>query len=521
MSPAVDPPAEVCVPAPDEDDEDEVVESTPAVTQTKTVEKNVVKVMIDLSDSGKDAMLTDRDFDTFGLADGLVSATSSAGFTSASRVQDKCIPIIIGREDLKKDPIPVTKRPNIIAQAPSGQGKTATFVLGALQTILDGGCDADGRIKSVPLVVMVSNTNSLARQTRMVMQSFIADAELDKKGMNPAVRVVSDKRDDFTEDSIDKYDRLYPNKTRIEQVCEPGQCPQVISGTPHQIEKVAQMHHDSIMLVIFDEADVIISQENEKGGKGGKGRSHEDLCRIIVQKCKKAQIALFSATYGKHAVRVASQLAKARGGRNTTHEVLLATSEQSVESIVQCCLRLENNLDHKMTLLYQLIQAVDLGQIVVFVNSKKNITQIKSFFHNKGLTVDEYHAGIKEDQRVRIEEQFTKGHLKVLVMTDILARGWNPSGVGLVVQFDLPDQRNGPIDTYQHRIGRTGRAGKDGVSLCFVTRQEEKLLNSIKQTYNRPIKELTPESFTADIRAEVEKIASRRVAEEKMTHSIA
>ena len=130
-----------------------------------------------------------------------------------------------------------------------------------------------------------------------------------------------------------------------------------------------------------------------------------------------------------------------------------------------------------------------------------------------GMAVDACHGKISEEERRTVLKNFESNALRVLLITDQLARGWDPKGVGLVVQFDMPHPKSKPVETYQHRIGRTGRAGRNGVAMSFVTpmssmgHDEEQLLAEIKQTYGKSILELTEDNYIDRIKEELKKIS--------------
>merc|ERR1711871_378784 len=195
-----------------------------------------------------------------------------------------------------------------------------------------------GKVSPEPQVLIVSHNHSLSKQSRSTVQTFINNAGLKSIGFNDARRTLPDnERSGFTKDTIDpKYDLLYDGRTPLDRMLGP-RCPQVVCGPPHQMAKVAHHHWESIRLVIFDEADEIIDSDGG-GGKGGGEQSNEAKCREIVKKCKNAQIALFSATFSDKAKRVAATLTDKN--KRETHKVFAKSTEQSVDSIVQCCLKL-------------------------------------------------------------------------------------------------------------------------------------------------------------------------------------
>jgi len=444
-------------------------------------------------------MLSESTFKDLGLRDELVSATGQRGYKKASVVQEKCIPWLIDKE----------KTPNLIAQAPSGQGKTATFVLSALQIMLDKApknAKGEPQVEQKPLVVIVSHNHALTRQSCEIANSTIIDADLGDYGVNPPKRVTPDPKDREFDVHSDE------NLTRLQKV------PQIVCGPPKQIEKVVKTFGRDILVVVFDEADEIIQQED---GKNNQARSTEQACKDIVKRCTKAQITLFSATFPQRAQRVADQLTSMHKGSqpNRRTERLLA-EEQSVASIVQCVLRTDFDDHHKkLEILHQLVSEINLGQIIIFAKKIVDIdNEIVPFLHRKGISVQAHHNKIMKEGRGdlgKIEQDFKDKHFRVLVCTDQLARGFDPVGVGLVVQYDMPFKGGDakPIETYQHRVGRTGRAGSDGVALCFLNnsnRTELEVFKEIKETYGQVITELKEDTCVPHIKHLLDNIYNQK-----------
>jgi len=357
------------------------------------------------------------------------------------------------------------------------------------------------------MVVIISHNHELSLQSCTTANKFVDSAGLEKRGINKARRLLPEHK--ARGQTLQACDLAYSGGSLSYLGAE---CPQIVCGPPIQILKVVKAHKDTIRYVVFDEADAIIQEDKQKGKGGGRdsGPSNEDACRDIVQaamkkKGQKPQVGLFSATYSAQALGVATKLT-AKGGNGQVHRLKMEGEEMSVDSIVQCVLIIpgrdqRSQLENKMKLLHELVGEVKLGQIVIFVNRIDCIDTVIEFFEEQGMAVDACHGKISEEERRTVLKNFESNALRVLLITDQLARGWDPKGVGLVVQFDMPHPKSKPVETYQHRIGRTGRAGRNGVAMSFVTpmssmgHDEEQLLAEIKQTYGKSILELTEDNY--------------------------
>jgi len=331
---------------------------------------------------------------------------------------------------------------------------------------------------------------------------------------------------------------------------EEDKCPQIVAATPAQCKKIVKAPSmsggrgtigDDVVLVIFDEADDLLKEDSRSsggkgGGRGGKGggkggfqnQNQAQECAEIVEYCPNAQIGLFSATFEGNLMEVAHDLAEG-SGRGKRHVESIKVEDphggSSVDSIVQCYLQLGRGggtLKEKADLVAKLFNSHDFTQMVMFVAKIDDVEELKRQLTHPDVNIacETFHSRMGEMDQVHAMRRFETQLVRVLIATDNIQRGWDPPGVGLVVQFDMPHRGNGDdeaLASYQHRIGRTGRAGKAGVSLCFVKDDETSFLQKIESDqaqkgYKKEIKKFDPSDYIERIGIELEAVHAQKPA---------
>ncbi|XP_003747431.1 DEAD-box helicase Dbp80 [Galendromus occidentalis] len=383
-----------------------------------------------------------KTFEELALREELLKAIYKMGFHRPSKIQETALPTLMAN--------PAT---NMIAQSQSGTGKTATFLLASLSR-LDETLDH-------PQVLILSPTFELARQTAAIAQQMTQFCP--GIGVRFAIRGQT----------------LLPG-TKIQE--------QIVIGTPGKILDWALKFRffdiSKIKVFVLDEADVMLA-----------GGGHHDLSiRIHRQLPADCQMMLFSSTYDEEVVEFANLMVP-----EPCIKITLKREEQSRGNIEQYVMHCPD-VESKIRALVNIYSSLSVGQAVIFCHTKPGAAQIARTMMLIGQRAAILTGDLEIDERIRVLGRFRDGLDKVLVTTNVCARGIDIQQVSLVINFDLPvDYRGEPdFETYLHRIGRTGRFGKTGVAINFVDPNcSRDLLNidKIQEHFKRNIKFLDFEDF--------------------------
>jgi translation initiation factor 4A len=361
-------------------------------------------------------------FDDMDLKEDILRGIYSYGFEVPSSIQQRAIKPLIEGKDL-------------IAQAHSGTGKTATFTIGALQII-------DKSIMK-PQVLILAPNRELAMQIFNVFNS-LNDYHGIKGGL---IMGGTDLRDNF--------------KLLDEGV-------QYIVGTPGRVYDMLKRYAlvtDNIKSFILDEADEMLS-------RGFK----EQIYEIFQFIPKEAQVCLFSATMPEMALEIAKKFMK------DPTRILVNKEQLTLEGIKQYYLGVEQE-SWKLATLQDLYEKLSISQSIIFVNSKRKADFLKEQLENNDYTVECIHGDLTQKDRNEIMQSFRNGNSRILITTDILARGIDIQNVSIVINYDIPRYR----EVYIHRIGRSGRFGRKGIAINFVTEREYDNLKDIQNFYQTEI----------------------------------
>jgi ATP-dependent RNA helicase DDX19/DBP5 len=331
-------------------------------------------------------------------------------FKRPSKIQEKALPLM-----LASPPV------NMIAQSQSGTGKTAAFVLTMLSRV-------DLTKTTTPQALCLAPTRELARQIMGVVQSI----------------------GQFVEGLTVQF--------AIPQALEKGKTVEgnVIVGTPGTVLEMIrkrQLDQKEIKVFVLDEADNMLDQQ-------GLG----DQCiRVKAMMPKTAQILLFSATFPDKVVQYATKFAP------SANQITLKHEELTIEGIKQLYMDCDGE-QAKYTVLVKLYGLLTIGSSIIFVKRRDTASEIERRMTTEGHSVVALHGAFEGTERDRIIDDFRSGKAKVLITTNVLARGIDVQSVSMVVNYDIPDDNAGKADfsTYLHRIGRTGRFGRVGVAISFV-----------------------------------------------------
>jgi len=364
-------------------------------------------------------------FDSMNLNENLLRGIYAYGFEKPSLIQQRAI-------------VPLSKRYDIIAQAQSGTGKTATFTIGILQQI-------DFELLECQALIL-SPTRELAQQIHKVV-SHIGDF----------LRIRCHACVGGTRVSIDRE--------------ELTRGVHIVVGTPGRVydmivRKVLRPQY--IKIFILDEADEMLS-------KGFKDQIYDIFTSLPAH----AQVGLFSATMSNEALEMTNKF------MNKPVKILVKKDELTLEGIRQFYIAVDQE-EYKFATLCDLYETLNITQAVIFCNTRKKVDELTAKMRAKEFTVSSTHGDIGQKEREIILTEFRTGSSRVLIATDLLARGIDVHQVSLVINYDLP--RN--LENYIHRIGRSGRFGRKGVAINFITYDDTRTIRDLERFYNTQIEEM-------------------------------
>jgi len=244
----------------------------------------------------------------------------------------------------------------------------------------------------------------------------------------------------------------------------------VVVGTPGRVLdmlKKGVLKLSYLKAFILDEADEMLSK--------GFLDSMKEVITHIPPDCK---VNLFSATMPKEIVGLTTNF------MNNPAKILVKNEQLTLEGIKQYYVMLKK--DWKLESLLDIYKGVDIAQAIIYCNSKRNVEALAEEMKKRGHMVSSIHSELPQPERDRIMKEFRSGATRVLITTDLLARGIDVYQVSLVINYDLPNQK----ETYIHRIGRSGRFGRKGNAINFVTPEEKEEMENLQKYYNTTIESL-------------------------------
>ena len=369
-------------------------------------------------------------FDTMGLSDGLLRGIYAYGFEKPSQIQSLAI-------------VPMVKKRDVLGHAQSGTGKTGTFTIGSMSHI-------DSAQKTVQVLV-ISPVRELAEQTMKVATAL---------GSHMEVSVYCATGGKPVHDDIRAI----------------GKGVQFLVGTPGRIYDLLDRKAfaaATVKVLILDEADQMLEE-----------RFLEQV-HCIMEKgfSESTQCALFSATMSPEIVAVAKKFLR------DPVEILLPPEKVTLDGITQYQIFLEDDR-HKLSTLIDLYENIRITQAMIYCNTRGRAEHLAAEMKRNGFELECIHGDMATHQRAERMQKFRSGDCRVLISTDLLARGIDVQQVSLVINYELPDKEN-----YIHRIGRTGRYGRKGTSINFVTPRDKHLQDEIEAHYKTVIKSL-PEDLS-------------------------
>jgi translation initiation factor 4A len=368
-------------------------------------------------------------FDTMDLKEDILRGIYAHGFEKPSAIQARAIkPIIKGRD--------------VIAQAQSGTGKTGTFAISLLQTIDFG--------NKTPQGLIILPTRELATQVTNVINSIGSYCNINVHTCIGGQNVRSDEE-----------------KLR--------QGVHIVVGTPGRIYHMIKdriIELNNMKLLIIDEADAMLE-------KGFKDQLYEIFNLGFPESM---QISLFSATLTEQTYEIANKFL-----RNPI-KISVKKEEVNLSGIRQYKVNVLKE-EYKFNTLLDIRKFISVSQAFIFCNSKQRVITLASELSDMKQSMAFIHGDMEQPERTKIMDEFRKGLYRILISTDMNARGIDVQQVSLVINYDIPYNR----ENYMHRIGRCGRFGRKGVALNFITEKDEPQMKEIEQYYNLAINELPAE----------------------------
>jgi len=372
-------------------------------------------------------------FSSLGLSQALVNAVEAAGYTTPSPVQLLAIPPALQGRDL-------------MVAAQTGTGKTGGFALPILEILFPNGKpDREQRHRPrQPRVLVLTPTRELAAQVHDSFKQYARDLPFVSAcvfggvGMNPQVNAVAKGLDVL--------------------VACPGRLLDLVNQ--------GKIDLSGVEILVLDEADRMLDM----------GFIH-DVKKVLAKLPSKRQNLLFSATFSQDITNLAGRLL------HNPERIEVTPPNTTVERIEQRVFRIQAS--HKRALLAHLITLGAWEQVLVFTRTKHGANRLAEYLDKNGLPAAAIHGNKSQNARTKALAEFKAGSVRILVATDIAARGLDIDQLPHVVNYELPNIE----EDYVHRIGRTGRAGRSGLAVSLVAPDEERLLKGIERMTRQTIEE--------------------------------
>ena len=352
-------------------------------------------------------------FSNLKLSTSLQELLKKNNYTKPTPIQEKVIPLVLEQK-------------NIMAQAQTGSGKTASFVLPILELLSQNSREGKRKIK----VLVLTPTRELTLQVAEAFSFF-------GKVLTQKPKVVSVIGGEGIGDQI----------YAIQKGCD---VVVATSGRFLDVLSKKQMTLNHLEFLVLDEADKMLNLGFA-----------EELDTILEAIPSKRQNLLFSATYPEKMLEIASKV---------TQKAIRVTVEDEAPTVSKIEQRvIEVNPENRGPLLRYLLKKEKYKSVLVFMANRRATDNIAEKFRKRGYLAESFHGDLSQDDRNYTIEEFKKKKIQILFTTDIISRGLHIEGIDCVINFDLP---RSPAD-YIHRIGRTGRAGESGVAISFIGHEEQ------------------------------------------------
>jgi len=383
-----------------------------------------------MSEENKEQQIS---FADLGLSDAVMAGLNDVGYENPSPIQAEIIPFMLDGRD-------------VLGQAQTGTGKTAAFALPVLSQI--------DLSKRDPQVLVLAPTRELAIQVAEAFQKYAKHL----KGFHVLP--------------------IYGGQSYDTQLRQLKRGVHVVVGTPgrvmdHMRRKTLKL--DGLKTLILDEADEMLRMG-----------FIDDVEWVLEQTPDSRRIALFSATMPDAIRKITKRY------QNNPEHITIKNKTSTVEKITQRYWSVSGR--HKMDALTRILEAETFDGMIIFVRTRGATVEVAEKLEARGFGAAALNGEIAQNQREKIVNRLKKGHLDILVATDVVARGLDIERISHVINYDIP----GDTESYVHRIGRTGRAGRQGDAILFVAPRERRLLYAIERATRQKIAEYEMPS-TADI----------------------
>lgn len=369
-------------------------------------------------------------WDDVDMPEELLRGIYAYGFDEPSPIQRKAI-------------LPFQQGRDILGQAQSGTGKTGTFTIGTLLRVNNS---------STIQAILLAPTRELARQIHEVITTISNQMKY---------RIFLAIGGTSVQDSIKEI-----RETK----------PQILVGTPGRICDLLYrgvIQGDTIRTIVLDEADEMLS----------KGFTPQ-IYTIFQRVHQDVQVCLFSATIPADVEKLTERFMR------DPVKILVKSDMLTLKGIKQYYIALEND-QHKFMTIKDLFEQLSVSQCMIYCNTVERVCTLYDAMVDDGFPVARIHSRMTEEERKQVYEEFKGGKHRVLISSNLTARGIDVQQVSVVINFDIPRD----VHTYLHRIGRSGRYGRKGTGINFITRDDIRIMREIEQYYDTSIEEL-PSSFT-------------------------
>ena len=362
-------------------------------------------------------------FASLGLSEEIVSALTEQGYHTPTPIQQAAIPRALAGMDL-------------LAAAQTGTGKTAAFMLPSLERLKRYANTSTSPAMHPVRMLVLTPTRELADQIDQNVQGYLKNLSLRQTVLFGGMNMEIQKQD-------------------LRQGCEI-----VIATVGRLLDHVQQknIQLNKVEIVVLDEADRMLDMG-----------FIDDIRKIMQMLPAQRQTLLFSATFAPAIQRLAQDF------MHQPEEIQVAAQNTTSANVEQHIIALDNG--RKRALLQRLILDLDIAQVIVFCNTKQSVDQVNRELNRRGISAQAIHGDKSQQTRLETLSQFKEGSLRVLVATDVAARGLDIAELPFVINYELPLN----AEDYVHRIGRTGRAGAEGIAISLMDEQEQKIFNAIKE----------------------------------------
>ena len=370
---------------------------------------------------------TINSWDDLNLKPNLLRGIYAYGFENPSEIQKKAI-------------YPIIKSRDVIAQAQSGSGKTGTFSVSALEKV-------DTTLDETQ-VLIIAPTRELSNQIYSVLTTI--GNKIDGLYVKSLVGGSSVKND---VSSIRKH------------------TPHIIVGCSGRISDMIlrkRINVSTVRLFILDEADVMLS-----------GEFKHNIYDIFQYFNENVQVAIFSATLPDEVLQLTEKFMR------DPVKIIVKKENLTLECIEQKYVALYGDQE-KFEMLKTIFEMISINQCIIYCNSVRRVNDLYAAMTNDGFSVCAIHSSMEKVEREAVFKTFRSGGSRVLISSDVTARGIDIQQVSTVINFDIPNN----VHTYLHRIGRSGRWGRKGLAVNFITKRDINQIKNIERHYRVDISEL-------------------------------